>query len=61
MVFDIRYIQEADNTALAQTIRNVFDEFDAPKQGTVYSDPTTDNLHVIILMVKKTVNLSNQK
>ena len=39
----IRKVQ-ADNAALAAIIRNVFEEHDAPEQGTVYSDPTTDNL-----------------
>ena len=36
--------QKEDNSALAQIIRAVFIEFDAPKQGTVYADPTTDDL-----------------
>lgn len=40
----IRTIQSSDNEALAQVIRNVFEEFDAPRQGTVFSDPTTDHL-----------------
>ena len=41
----IRKVAEADNKALAQLIRNVFDEFGAPHNNTVYSDPTTDNLY----------------
>lgn len=40
----IRKIQEADNAVLATIIRRVFEEHDAPRQGTVYSDPTTDDL-----------------
>jgi putative acetyltransferase len=40
----IREVTEADNQILANIIRNVFVEHDAPKEGTVYSDPTTDNL-----------------
>jgi len=40
----IRPIEEKDNLPLAQMIREVFIEHDAPKKGTVYSDPTTDNL-----------------
>ncbi|WP_165023211.1 GNAT family N-acetyltransferase [Dysgonomonas sp. ZJ279] len=40
----IRSIQEKDNKALADLIRSVFEEFGSEKQGTVYSDPTTDNL-----------------
>lgn len=41
---NIRPIKESDNAALALLIRAAFDEYDAPKKGTVYSDPTTDNL-----------------
>ena len=40
----IRQVQESDNLGLAKMIRNVFEEYDAPKKGTVYSDPTTDTL-----------------
>lgn len=40
----IRRILQADNAALAAIIRNVFEEHNAPRQGTVYSDPTTDDL-----------------
>jgi putative acetyltransferase len=40
----IRPIQPSDNTILAAHIREVFEEHDAPKVGTVYSDPTTDDL-----------------
>lgn len=35
---------EKDNKALASIIRNAFLEFNAPTCGTVYEDPTTDNL-----------------
>ena len=40
----IRQVKESDNPYLAKMIREVFEEHDAPKQGTVYSDPTTDYL-----------------
>lgn len=40
----IRKVKQEDNLALAQMIRGVFEEHNAPKTGTVYSDPTTDNL-----------------
>jgi putative acetyltransferase len=40
----IRLIKPEDNHDLAQMIRAVFDEHSAPKMGTIYSDPTTDNL-----------------
>lgn len=41
----IRKIKQQDNKALALLIRQVFDEFNAPKTGTVYSDPSLDNLY----------------
>ncbi len=44
MSFIIRVIKPEDNLALARMIREVFGEFDAPRTGTVYSDPTTDAL-----------------
>jgi putative acetyltransferase len=41
----IRKIRREDNPHLAKMIRDVFEEFDAPRLGTVYSDPTTDDLY----------------
>jgi putative acetyltransferase len=41
----IREIEETDNRLLAQIIRKTFEEYGAPGQGTVYSDPTTDDLY----------------
>jgi putative acetyltransferase len=41
----IRKVRKEDNSALAKVIREVFEEHDAPRIGTVYSDPTTDNLY----------------
>ena len=40
----IRKIRETDNRILAGIIRQVFIEHNAPRQGTVFSDPTTDDL-----------------
>ena len=40
----IRPIKESDNAILASIIKQTFIEHNAPKQGTVYSDPTTDDL-----------------
>lgn len=40
----IRPIKKSDNPKLSRIIKGVFEEFNAPKAGTVYSDPTTDNL-----------------
>lgn len=44
MTVNIRPIQEKDNPKVANMIRRVFEEFGAKKEGTVYSDPTTDHL-----------------
>lgn len=41
----IRKVKEEDNLLLSNMIRSVFDEHNAPRQGTVYTDPTTDNLY----------------
>lgn len=40
----IRKVREEDNLPLAKMIREVFEEHNAPQKGTVYSDPTTNNL-----------------
>lgn len=41
----IRPIRLEDNQALAHIIRGVFIEYSAEQEGTVYSDPSTDNLY----------------
>ncbi|MBF4470417.1 GNAT family N-acetyltransferase [Flavobacterium sp. HJJ] len=38
----IRKIQKEDNEAVAQLIRDVFDELNIPKTGTAYEDPYLD-------------------
>jgi putative acetyltransferase len=40
-----RNIEENDNKELADLIRKVFREFRIDRPGTVYFDPTTDNLY----------------
>lgn len=40
----IRDLAKSDNEELARIIRATFHEFNAPLEGTVYSDPTTDDL-----------------
>lgn len=40
----VRMVLEKDNDHLASMIKKVFEEHDAPKEGTVYSDPTTNDL-----------------
>lgn len=42
--FIIREINSTDNIALARVIRQSLEEFGAAKPGTVYFDPTTDEL-----------------
>ncbi len=41
---NIRTIELKDNINAANLIKSIFREFDAPKVGTVYSDPLTDKL-----------------
>lgn len=41
----LRKVQKRDEEPLASIIRQVFIEHDAPQEGTVYSDPTTDHLY----------------
>jgi putative acetyltransferase len=40
----IRPIQSSDNAEIARVIKSVLTEFGANKPGTVYTDPTTDQL-----------------
>jgi putative acetyltransferase len=44
MAIIFRLIQESDNKEIAELIRTVFREFNIHRPGTVYFDPTTDNL-----------------
>lgn len=44
---EIRKIKQVDNSALSKLIKGVFEEFDIAKEGTVYTDPTTDNLYTL--------------
>jgi len=43
----IRKIESLDNEMLAKVIRAIFIEHNAPQIGTVYSDPTTDDLYSV--------------
>lgn len=45
MSVQIQLISEHHNPALARIIRTSLEEFNVPKKGTVYSDPTTDDLY----------------
>ncbi|MRH99831.1 GNAT family N-acetyltransferase [Kriegella sp. EG-1] len=41
----IRKLLKSDNEALSQIIKSIFTEFEAPKVGTVYADPTLYDLY----------------
>lgn len=41
----LRTIEKRDNKEIAELIRSVFREFKIDKPGTVYYDPTTDDLY----------------
>jgi putative acetyltransferase len=45
--YSIRTIQKEDNPHIASIIRNVLAEFKANKPGTVFFDPSTDNLYSV--------------
>jgi putative acetyltransferase len=48
----VRKIKEEDNLHSAEMIRGVFEEHNAPKAGTVYSDPTTYALYQLFKVNK---------
>ncbi len=48
----IRKIRKEDNQALSKIIKSVFVEFDAPREGTVFSDSTTDSLFELFQTMK---------
>jgi putative acetyltransferase len=48
----IRRIQKEDNAQIAAIIRAVLTEFKANKPGTVYYDPTTDDLYQLFTRLK---------
>lgn len=49
MTVNIQYrlIEKKDNKAIAELIRSVFREFGVVRPGTVYFDPTTDDLYAL--------------
>lgn len=49
---NIRNVQQSDNPILAKIIRAVFIEHDAPTEGTVFVDPTTDALYDLFQVPK---------
>lgn len=55
MDIEIREIKQSDNKDAAAMIRAVFIEHDAEQKGTVYSDPTTDNLYELFTQQEQSV------
>lgn len=49
MKYTIRKIEKNDNATMAQIIRNIFEELNAPKVGTAYADPHLDSLSEVYL------------
>lgn len=49
MNYTIRKIEAKDNAAMAQIIRNIFEELNAPKEGTAYADPHLETLSEVYL------------
>jgi putative acetyltransferase len=47
MNLTIRPIQPEDNAQIAKVIRGALEDFNANKPGTVYFDPTTDDLYTL--------------
>jgi putative acetyltransferase len=57
----IQPIQPAHNNAIATIIKAAFDDFDIPKEGTVYSDPTTNNLYQLFNVPKSYYGIVQNK
>lgn len=57
----IRLLQKRDNPFLASMIREVFEEFNAPRKGTVYSDPTTDDFHQLFMDPRSVLWVAEQQ
>lgn len=43
----LRKIQPQDNEQIAKVIRDIFDELNAPKEGTAYADPILNQLYEV--------------
>jgi putative acetyltransferase len=54
----IRPLQPSDNAIIAKIIRNALAEFGAAKPGTVYFDPTTDDLFQLFQTEKSCYNIA---
>jgi len=52
MTLIFRHVEKKDNAILSEMIKNVFREFKVEKAGTVFTDPTTDNLFELFRVPK---------
>lgn len=58
---EIRKVQKSDNKFLADLIKEVFEEYDAPREGTVFSDPTTNHLYELFTNKKSVLWVVEEK
>ncbi len=56
----IRKIEEKDNQKIAEVIRSCFADFNAPTAGTVFEDPTTDNLSELFKKEKSVLYVAQE-
>jgi putative acetyltransferase len=57
MTIVIRQIEKSDNPVIAKIIRDTLAEFGANQPGTVYFDPTTDQLYELFLTPRSAYNV----
>ncbi|GGZ21065.1 N-acetyltransferase [Echinicola pacifica] len=50
-----RLIEKEDNLAVKKLIQAVFEEYDAPREGTVFADPEMEDLHGLFERAEKAV------
>lgn len=60
MSVTFRKLEQKDNQELAAIIRQIFEEFNIPKIGTVYSDPTTDDLYTLFQTPQSTYFIAEE-
>jgi putative acetyltransferase len=61
MNITIRPIRKEDNKQMADLIKNIFLEFNLPKEGTAYSDPATNNLYELFQTEKSAYWVAEHK
>ncbi len=58
MNLQVRPLQESDNPVIATIIRDTLKEFCANHPGTVYYDPTTDDLYTLFKKERSVYNIA---